>query len=797
MSITHRSQWQSTPFIGRQAELAEIVHLLADPACRLLTLVGPGGIGKTRLALEIVGQLAASFGDGVYFVSLAAISTVESMIPAIAEAIDFSFYSGNEPQQELLHYLQTKQILLVLDNFEHLLAGVNLITDILQTAPDVKILATSRERLNLQGETLLYVSGMKYPEQDQPSELGEYSAVKLFVDCVHRVQPDLALTADALRYGVQICQQVEGMPLAIVLAAAWANTLSLAEISGELTRSFDFLAGTMRDIPERQRNIRAVFDPSWTMLSDGERLAFQKLAVFRGSFTREAAQAVIGASLQMLQTLVNKSLLRHDPAGRYDIHELLRQYAEEKLNGSLQDSEAAHASHCEYYAGFMVRQWDRLRTSQQIAALNEIEVEYSNVLAAWRYMVEYGKAGAIRKSADSLALFLDLRSRRREAFELFGQAAEALRSAVPGEESAIALGGMLQRQGWFYSGLGFPEKGQTFVDEGLAILRHYDCPEDTIEALRSLALACGDGGDVVGAKQASQEALQIARDSGALWHTMETLYWLGYACYYLRDYQEARRLGEEALDIAEEFGDFWYRGWIAGLLLNDAAFALGDYAEARRRCHQGLRCAEELDQPWTIAAIYKRLGDIAIVLAHYAEAKRCYQRCIPLFIDSDQTWEVINTLLKVARLFIAQGEQAEAVELLVLVLEHPAALKTTRDDAESLLADLQAQIAPDDFRPIRERGAALDLDSAIKSFLEVEQPASSRQDQSQPLAESLSGRELEVLRLIADGLSNGEIAQKLYLSIGTVKVHARNIYGKLGVSSRTQAIAQAQKLNLL
>jgi predicted ATPase len=283
--------------------LTDLNDLLTDPTCRLLTIIGPGGIGKTHLAVETARLAVAHFTDGVYFVSLAPLESTDSLIPTIAAALSFSFYEGVAPQQQLLDYLRAKTMLLILDNFEHLLDGTGLVTQILQVAPGLKIVATSRERLKLRDEQLFHLSGIDFPTPKTLEAAAETSAVKLFVDSARRVQPDFTLESDDLAQIAEICRLVQGMPLAILLAAAWVELLTPAEIAAELGQSLDFLESEWQDVPNRHHSMRAVFDHSWGLLSEPERETFQQLSVFRGGFTRQAAQEVAGASLKNLRDL--------------------------------------------------------------------------------------------------------------------------------------------------------------------------------------------------------------------------------------------------------------------------------------------------------------------------------------------------------------------------------------------------------------------------------------------------------------------------------------------------------------
>ncbi|HEX2619781.1 MAG TPA: AAA family ATPase, partial [Phototrophicaceae bacterium] len=321
-----------TPFIGRNKELRDIQDLLTDSSCRLLTLIGPGGMGKTRLALEVARQV--SFVRDVYFVPLQGLASSGLLVCAIADAIEFHFYESTDPEPQLLAYLRDKSLLLVLDNFEHVLDGASLLAEIYPTAPGVDMLVTSRERLNLVEEWVYDVPQLKFPSSETETEIEDYSAIQFFIQNARRTNFHFALTASQKPFVIRICQRVGGLPLGIELAAAWTRTLSSEIIAEEIERSLDILETFTHNIDPRHRNIRAVFEPSWTRLPDEARMVFTELSVFRGGFTLEAAEYVARVSRQILALLVDKSLLRLDVNGRYYLHELLRQYGEEHLRGN-------------------------------------------------------------------------------------------------------------------------------------------------------------------------------------------------------------------------------------------------------------------------------------------------------------------------------------------------------------------------------------------------------------------------------------------------------------------------------
>jgi DNA-binding SARP family transcriptional activator len=310
--VAHNLPPQLTSFIGREEELAEILRLLCDdPDCRLLTLIGPGGIGKTRLALRAAEQALNTFSDGVYFVPLVGVSGPEFLVSTIADALNIFFSSEGDPRGQLLSHLGEKEMLLVLDSFEHLLGGVGLLSEIVLTAPQVKLLVTSRTRLNLKEEWGFEVEGMRYPLTDEAEgqALETYSAVQLFVERAHRVRTGFELLAEDVPAVLQICQLVAGMPLGIELAVFWLRMMPCQEIAHRIEQSLDFLTTSIHNVPERHRSLRAVFEHSWLLLSEDERTVFSRLSVFRGGFHSRAAGRVAGATLPLLSALVDRSLL--------------------------------------------------------------------------------------------------------------------------------------------------------------------------------------------------------------------------------------------------------------------------------------------------------------------------------------------------------------------------------------------------------------------------------------------------------------------------------------------------------
>lgn len=428
-----------TPFVGRRRLLDELGQLLHEPQHRLVTLVGPGGMGKTRLAIQLAQEQRDAFADGVWFVSLAPLESARQLVTAVARALHFTFNDLDErssPHQQLLDYLTGRRLLLVLDNMEHLVDGLtqngetSLPQEILAAAPQSKIIATSRARLNVRGETLVNVEGMDVPATAvtslTPAELETYSSLKLFALTANRIQPDFQLTPENLTLVTDICRLVGGMPLAIELAASWLELLSLAEIKAEITRNLDFLETELQDVPERQRSIRAVFESTWRLLSPAEQDAFPKLAIFVAGFTREAAQAVTGASLRVLMGLANKSLIRRGEDGRYTIHELLRQYALAYLQAHPASWQQAQAQYSDYFLRFLLAEGAKMHGPEQVGAFTAVDDERANIQNAWRWAAGQRQYDLLHQTLPVLNIFYQARSFAAEDMAMLETAVNAL-----------------------------------------------------------------------------------------------------------------------------------------------------------------------------------------------------------------------------------------------------------------------------------------------------------------------------------------------------------------------------------
>lgn len=867
-----------TPFIGRDDELAEIDRVLNDPSCRLLTLVGPGGIGKTRLAFEVAARRRETFADGVFFVALAPLTSADDVLAAVAEALPFHAQTdGTALRTQFFNYLaehRALNALLVLDNFEHVLGAADLVAELLAAAPALKLLITSREALKLRGEWVRHISGMRYPTgSEEVAALKDYSAVALFIDGARRI--GIHISETDLPSVAELCRLVEGMPLAIELAVGWLKALSPADIAAEVRSNLDILASRSRNLPERHSSIRAVFEHSWRLLPQAEREAFLRLSCFRAGFTREAAAAVAGASLHQLAALVDKSMVYRSASGRYHVHELLRQYGTEQLAAAGLSHEA-QCAHLGYYLDLLARLEADIKGRRQVAALDTIEAEFENIRGAWLAALQHGRHDLIEQAAESLHFFADMRGRYYDVVALFQHALQTnnhpynrvrarLVRLIYLTDLSLARGHQLEITGCLatarahndhaeaafcllvagmmaYSSEDGPnDQGDVMFKEAYALYRtlgdsFYQAevlawlacgltPKTDNEAEQylhqSLALreAIGDRNgmgwiehnlalrrrdllDYADAEAHARRALSLMRETGSHKGLCEILPILAYLLLCRGALDEAVTLAQELRALAIRSDDLYAQSVALDLLAGLTCIVNGNMPAAVQLAAQAEALAQQMAE-WCSVKVGWGRALVAALTGDSASARAAYRGLLSHRLDDPAP--ACFCLVMEAMLLNNEGKPALALEYLTLAEAQAAPFNGWMRQWAALTqlhADLTHQLGAQAAHAARARGASRDLGMTLQTMLGMRMtgtpvPHNSLDASADALIEPLSGRELEVLRLIASGLSNRDIAEQLVLSVGTVKVHTRNIYSKLNVSSRTQAIALATRHQLL
>ncbi len=825
------------PLMGRERELDALLHMLRQPDCRLVTIIGAGGIGKTRLAQELALRLSTESGEETMVVSLQAVSTVDQLPYALANAFGIILTEDEEYTARILRALQGVPVL-ILDNYEHLLPDVDFIVGLRSLAPHLRLVVTSRETLKLRDEWVYPLDGLSFPMDENYGVTGQqYSAVELFLRFMQPIQRN-AISEHDLRAIVRICRAVEGMPLALELATSWTRTLTPQMIAQEIERSLDFLTSPLRDFPERHQSMRAVFEQSWRHLSEQERLIFARLSVLEGAFDRAAAEDVAGASLHVLGSLVEKSLLRLNADHRYQFHPLLRQYAAEKLAADY-DAEAVRAAQARHFASVLAHLEAALFTSRHREASLVMERNYHNIKVAWSWAIEHADTQLVSMALSALERFCDTTGRYIEWHHMLDVARDRLNAVPLPNEGLSVLALVNSMLGWNNIRLGrYAESRAAFGDAqtlfvSLGITPKPVSGSDPVPGLAML--------EVLDSHYA--EALALANEAVAA--AMERQDWLNLqiahhiassAAYGLGDYEAAQMHATQTRIIAETIGDPWM---VAGayMQLGNIARIHGHFAQARRDYQMGYDLRRAFDDPEGMAsflcqwgrvdllegdyktaeqrfrdslALYKDLGDQGGLALAYGglgdtllaqgepvTARDALLRALEILIETPWTQTLLLLLVSSADWILRMGDAGAARRILDYLLAQTVLDPLTQQRVAAMHRSIPATPPPD----IPAAAVSADLIAFAKAVAHILRetpirvnPAARASEQS---LDALSEREMEILRLLGAGMSNQEIADKLVLAVGTVKAHNHNIFSKLGVDNRVRAIARAREQRLL
>ncbi len=705
--VPHNLPPQPTQFVGRMHELNEIVRCLSMPACRLLTIVGPGGIGKTRIALQAALRIVdderdhwekralsaetasaeidagvsslSIFSDGVFFVPLQPVSAASGLIAAIAEATGFHFYSDTPPTHQLVTFLRDKKMLLILDNMEHLPEGASLVSELLAKAPTIKLLVTSQQSLYLHEEWFHPLAGMTLPRRNHPASLlmapgNEKSgdlhtdAVQFFVQCALHARADFVLDIEREQV-VRICQLVDGMPLAIELAAAWLKVLSCQQIADEIERGLDILTARHQNVPVRHRSMHAVLEQSWQHLLDSaEEAVFKRLSIFRGGFTLEAALDVVDASLMALAGLVEKALLWLTPNGRYQMHELLRQFAHKQLASNLQEESTIRRRHSVYYLRLLSTRAPLLISKTRRVTVEEMGQESENLRLAWDWAVQQLNLEFLNQAIEPLYHFYQIQSRYQEGKDLFSRAWASLQQSSATREESLKNDvsvRILARSGAFSYFLCEYDAASQSLQECVTLAQSLDQRREVAFVLNLLGQLAVWRGEQERATEYLLQSLAISRELGDTSGAASALDKLAnFTHATFGEYAESKQLAAQSLALSRELGRL---DWVASALdtLGYITFCLGEYDEAAIYYRESLAHFESLDDHYGIAMA---LGGIGLVLwamggDNNVGATANLQKSLLICRTIGHQGQVVGRLAGLARIANDLGEYEQAQQV--------------------------------------------------------------------------------------------------------------------------------------
>ncbi len=630
-----------SPLIGRQPELDILAERLVDPTTRLVTLLGPGGIGKTRLALEAAWVNRQVFANGAYLVALQPLRTSKDMLNAIVDALPLQSQDGGDQLAQLKAYFKEKHLLLILDNFEHLLDGVNFVTDLLAAAPGLWVLVTSRGALNVRDEWLLSLNGLAYPAHFDIETVQDAPAVQLFAERVQRVRSDFTIATETEAV-VDICRLVEGLPLALEIAASWTKVAACNSIATEIQSGLDFLANRFQDMPARHHSMRAVFDHSWNLLTKHEQQILPRLAVFRGGFTREAALAVSQATWADLASLVEKSLIRLEGNERYGMHELLRQYAEDRLD---EEQPTILAAHCAFFTTFMAERDADIKGRRQLPALDEIEADFDNVRMAWLHAVERQDVDALDAMLESLYWFCGFRARFSQSRDLLHHAWKNLDAEKFPTIWARLRTHHARDETNFWSQL--PDDRSQHLQElraliepcqpilqqqgNMADIAFYELVRGKIEQDAVLAgISHGDTGNYQQAQQLMEHSNQVFAEIGDDFYIGLARYKIAWL-YFLADMREKGLAAiHESLEIRRNSGDVIGSGETLSTLTNFDTIAQGNFELALQQIKEVQYIAREAGDLYLVSCNGASLCYVLWSLGRFKEAQHIAQELLPI-----------------------------------------------------------------------------------------------------------------------------------------------------------------------
>jgi len=783
--MSHNLPLQVTAFIRRTDVLQNIIELIKGTHHRLVTIVGMGGIGKTRLSLA-VGQhiLDYNLADNVYFVPLAPLTHANQLTDAIADAIGLTLTTSDSPEEQLITYLGNDSTLLILDNFEHILDGHTLVIYLLAHCPSLTILVTSRESLNSDIETAFTLQAMTLPTDLTLEDALKHDAIQLFVQIAQKVDWGFQLTHDNLPHIVNICQRVEGLPLAIELSAAWLRMISIDKIQDHLNASFDLLADSLTHVPDRHRSIRAVFESSWQLLTDEEQEIYAQLSIFRGGFTHDAVAEMLSATPQQMLSFIDKSLIYRSADDRYTLHELLRQYAEEKLQQYADNHVTISDRHARYYARFLADREAVFKIDGRLApeTVREIEAELDNIRLMWYHALEVANFDLVASSVETLYHLHRIRGSYRDAVIFMTDAHNLIecdhqaqyRALYIKLKALIALTQQLTNQ---------TDEALQLALETYELAQRYQLPIEIARSELALSIHWTTIGDLTKGQYYGELALTRYEHIQDIEEQTNNLMTLGWAYQLQGDFANAERVFQKMLIQNQSHGNIYQAAqgniWLA-LLHNQQ----GKYLTAKNYALKALSQFESIGGMAYAIAVRKNIAVAYWGLENYTEARRYFEDTLDVFVKSQRRFiaGILSTMAWIVHLMHSEGNDPMAVELGAFILQHPQANYETKEIVNKIYPDLRRNLSNLIFDTAEDQGNNSTMEETIKRLKDYFAPDTSS------YAEVMNANP-ELKAIIQQTLDTGTIPEKL--SDET----SRDIATK--IVNRVEAILETEKSRMM